>query len=249
MRLLELEGNWAILGAIFRNPPLCGRGWRVAMGRGDVLEEKVRENREIVEEKRGWRRRQAQWKHGRRVSQRGCWCWTGKESGDLRKRRGGIIIVQARTRSSPPTIRWNEATQDAGQQWSRPSHSAIDGMESLLMARRATNQNLFVVLLPPVRRLSLGGEKNIYISIFYPKCATCALFFLEEYRANIEKTGSNSAFSSRISWIEKNSWAEITDIDNGRRMITMMTRRVERDEFGVTKFAGKKKKKEINRLK
>lgn len=88
----------------------------------------------------------------------------------------------------------------------------------------------------------LGGrKKNIYISIFYPKCATCALFFLEEL-ANIEKTGSNSAFSSRISWIEKNSWAEITDIDSGRRMITMMTRRVERDEFGITKFAGKKKR-------
>lgn len=43
--------------------------------------------------------------------------------------------------------------------------------------------------------------------------------------------------------LEKNSWAEITDIDSGRRMITMMTRRVERDEFGVTKFAGKKKER------
>lgn len=63
-----------------------------------------------------------------------------------------------------------------------------------------------------------GEKKNIYISIFYPKCATCALFFLEEL-ANIEKTGSNSAFSSRISWIEKNSWVEITDIDSGRTVV------------------------------
>lgn len=53
---------------------------------------------------------------------------------------------------------------------STESFEPFRGMESLLMAQRATNQNPFVVLLPPQFVVSLeGGKKDIYnISIFYP---------------------------------------------------------------------------------
>lgn len=54
---------------------------------------------------------------------------------------------------------------------STESFEPFRGMESLLMAQRATNQNPFVVLLPPQFVVSLegrGGGKDIYISIFYP---------------------------------------------------------------------------------
>ena len=53
---------------------------------------------------------------------------------------------------------------------STESFEPFRGMESLLMAQRATNQNPFVVLLPPQFVVSLEGRGGgyIYISIFYP---------------------------------------------------------------------------------
>lgn len=112
------------------------------------------------------------------------------------------------------------------------------------MARRATNQNLFVVLLPPVRRLSLGGEKKyIYIDLLSQVCDLCTFFprRIGQYRE--DRIKFSILVENLLDLLEKNSWVEITDIDSGRRMITMMTRRVDRDEFGVTKFAGKKKER------
>lgn len=79
----------------------------MAMGRGDVPEEKVRGKQRERERDRGKEKRKRQ---ARAVKTRAfVVCRKGGAGGgqvrNLGKRRGGIIIVQARTRSSPPAIR------------------------------------------------------------------------------------------------------------------------------------------------
>lgn len=157
------KGNWAVLRAQFsRAPPLRGRGWRWVVA---MRPRKAHENRDRRERGKGGRARECRKGQARRentgvVCRKGGACQV-RNPGDEEKARRGII-VQARTWSSPPPIRWNEATQDAGQQWSRPSHSTIAGNGITVNGGpRATNQNPFVVLLPPVRRfLDLEGEEK-----------------------------------------------------------------------------------------
>lgn len=131
------------------------------------------------ERERSWKRKAEKAGAGRentgvrRVSQRGCWWWTGKESGEKARRDHHCPGENSVQPSSDPMKRSHPGCWPT--MISTESFEPFRGMESLLMAQRATNQNPFVVLLPPQFVVSLegrGGERYIYIDLL-----SCALFF------------------------------------------------------------------------
>lgn len=113
------------------------------------------------------------------------------------------------------------------------------------MAQRATNQNPFVVLLPPVPRFLVLGA-NIYIYIYRSSIRTSSVRSVRYFKRKIgqppisRKDEKDQTRSSRGESLgSRDSWVEIIDIDSGR--ITMTRRRVERAEFGVGGNSQKKK--------
>lgn len=132
-----------------------------------------------TERERSWKRKAEKAGAGRentgvrRVSQRGCWWWTGKESGEKARRDHHCPGENSVQPSSDPMKRSHPGCWPT--MISTESFEPFRGMESLLMAQRATNQNPFVVLLPPQFVVSLerkGGKRYIYIDLL-----SCALFF------------------------------------------------------------------------
>lgn len=204
--------------------------WVVAMYR----RKKCGGNRER-ERERSWKRKAEKAGAGRentgvrRVSQRGCWWWTGKESGEKARRDHHCPGENSVQPSSDPMKRSHPGCWPT--MISTESFEPFRGMESLLMAQRATNQNPFVVLLPPQFVVSLerkGGKRYIYIDLL-----SCALFFKRFPRRIGQLIIRRRQYGESLG-IEKYSWMEIIDIDSGRMTITM--KGLKRDEFGVNEI-------------